>query len=103
MSQVSDYNIANASGASVRSDLNAVFGAIKTLNSGSSDPANPEAFMLYVDTADNNNLKIRNSSNNGFTTIGPVNTTNLGLLSLSGGTMTGQILGDNGSGVGSPT
>ena len=41
MSQVSDYNIANASGASVRSDLNAVFGAIKTLNSGGSDPANP--------------------------------------------------------------
>ncbi len=103
MSQVSDYNIANASGASVRSDLNAVFGAIKTLNSGSSDPANPEAFMLYVDTADNNNLKIRNSANNGFTTIGPVNTVNLGLLPLSGGTMTGQILGDNDSLVGSPT
>jgi len=102
MAQVSDYNIANASGASVRSDLNAVFSAIKTLNSGSSDPANPEAFMLYVDTADNNNLKIRNSANNSFVTIGPVNTTNLGLLSKSGGTLTGQLLGDDGSGVGSP-
>ncbi len=103
MSQVSDYNIANASGASVRSDLNDVFEAIKTLNSGGTDPSNPEAFMLYVDTADNNNLKIRNSANNGYTTIGPVNTTNLGLLPLSGGTLTGQLLGDNGSGVGSPT
>ena len=102
MAQVSDYNIANASGATVRSDLNAVFSAIKTLNSGGSDPSNPEAFMLYVDTADNNNLKIRNSSNNGFTTIGPVNTANLGLLSLSGGTMTGQLRGDDGSGVSSP-
>ena len=30
MSQVSDYDIANASGASVRSDLNLVFDAIKT-------------------------------------------------------------------------
>jgi len=102
MSQVSDYNIANASGASVRSDLNAVFDAIKTLNSGGSDPSNTEAFMPYVDTADNNNLKIRNSSNNGFTTIGPVDTANLGLLPVAGGTMTGQFLADDGSGASSP-
>jgi len=91
MAQVADYNIANASGASVRSDLNLVFEAIKTLNSGGSDPSNPLAFMPYVDTADNNNLKIRNSSNNGFTTIGPVDTANLGLLPAAGGTMTGQL------------
>ena len=96
MAQVTDYNIANASGASVRSDLNSVFSAIKTLNSGSSDPANTEAFMPYVDTGDNNNLKIRNASNNGFTTIGPVNETNLGLLPKAGGAMTGQFLADNG-------
>jgi len=91
MAQVADYNIANASGASVRSDLNSVFSAIKTLNSGGSDPTNTEAFMPYVDTADNNNLKIRNSSNNGFTTIGPVDTVNLGLLPIAGGTMTGVL------------
>jgi len=102
MSQVSDYNIANASGASVRSDLNAVFDAIKTLNSGGSDPSNTAAFMPYVDTADSNNLKIRNSSNNGFTTVGPVDSANLGLLPRSGGTMTGQLLGDDGSGASSP-
>jgi hypothetical protein len=58
--------------------------------------------MLYVDTADNNNLKIRNSANNGYTTIGPVNTVNLGLLPLSGGTMTGQILADDASQDASP-
>ena len=80
MSQVADYNIANASGASVRSDMNSVFDAIKTLNSGGSDPANPEAFMPYVDTADSNNLKIRNAANNGFTTVGSVDSANLGLL-----------------------
>jgi len=102
MSQVSDYNIANASGASVRSDLNAVFDAIKTLNSGGSDPSNTAAFMPYVDTADSNNLKIRNASNNGFTTIGSINETNLGLLLKSGGTMTGQLLADDGSVAGSP-
>ena len=91
MAQVNDYNIANASGATVRADLNLVFGAIKTLNSGGNDPSNPLAFMPYVDTNDNNNLKIRNSANNGYTTVGPVNSANLGLLPRSGGEMTGQI------------
>ena len=91
MAQVTDYNIENASGATVRADLNLVLGAIKTLNSGGTDPSNPLAFMPYVDTLDNNNLKIRNSANNGFTTIGPVDTANLGLLPAGGGTMTGQL------------
>tara|TARA_A100001391_G_scaffold164419_1_gene124121 strand:+ start:1899 stop:3044 length:1146 start_codon:yes stop_codon:yes gene_type:complete len=102
MSQVGDYNIANASGASVRSDINAVLDAIKTCNAGGSDPANPEAFMLYADTADSNKLKIRRAANDGFTTIGSVNEPNLGLLLRSGGTMTGNILGHNGSGASSP-
>jgi|TARA_R100000455_G_scaffold29647_1_gene19963 hypothetical protein len=97
MSQVTDYIIDNASGASVRSDLNLVFDAIKTLNSGGSDPANTEAFMPFVDTGDGNKLKIRNSSNNDFTTIGPVDTPNLGLLATTGGTMTGVLQLSNGS------
>ena len=102
MSQVSDYNIANASGASVRSDLNAVFDAIKTLNSGGSDPSNKAAFMPYVDTADSNNLKIRNAANNAFVTIGSVDSANLGLLPRAGGTMTGQLLADDSAGAGAP-
>jgi len=97
MAQVSDFNVANASGASVRSDINAILEAIKTLNSGGTDPSNPEAFMPYVDTADNNNLKIRNAANNAFTTIGSVDEANLGLLPRAGGTMTGQIYGDDSS------
>ena len=103
MSQVADYNIANASGASVRSDLNAVFDAIKTCNSGGSDPANPEAFMLYVDTADSNKLKIRNAANNAFVTIGSVNNANLGLLSKDGGSMTGVLKLDSASSSTAPT
>ncbi len=102
MSQVSDYNIANASGASVRSDLNAVFDAIKTLNSGGSDPSNTAAFMPYVDTADSNNLKIRNAANDGFVTVGSVNSANLGLLPRAGGTMTGQLLADDSAGASAP-
>jgi len=102
MAQVSDFNVANASGASVRSDINAILEAIKTCNSGGSDPSNPEQFMFYADTADNNNLKIRNAANNAFTTIGSVDEANLGLLPRAGGAMTGQLLGDDGSGAGSP-
>jgi len=102
MSQVSDYNIANASGASVRSDINAVLDAIKTFNSGGSDPSNTAPFMPYVDTADSNNLKIRNAANNGFTTVGSVNSANLGLLPVAGGTMTGQLLADDSAGASAP-
>ena len=39
MAQVGDYDIPNASGATVRSELNQVLEAIKTCNSGSSNPA----------------------------------------------------------------
>ncbi len=102
MPQVSDYNIANASGASVRSDLNLVLEAIKTNNSGGTDPANAESFMFYADTADSNNLKIRNGSNSGFTTIGSVDQPNLGLLPRAGGTMTGALRLDNSSSSSSP-
>ena len=102
MSQVSDFNVANASGASVRADINAILDAIKTNNAGGTDPANPLPFMFYGDTADSNKLKIRNSAGNGFTDIGSVDEPNLGLLPKSGGTMTGQILADDGSGSSSP-
>ena len=91
MSQVSDYDIANASAASVRSDINLVLDAVKTLNSGSSDPTNAVAFMLYGDTSDNI-LKIRNSANSSFTEIGDINQANLGLLPIDGSTaMTGAL------------
>ena len=91
MSQVSDYDIANASGAAVRSDINLVLDAVKTLNSGSSDPSNAVAFMLYGDTSDNI-LKIRNSANSSFTEIGDINQANLGLLPIDGNTaMTGAL------------
>jgi len=103
MAQVSDFNVANASGASVRSDINAILEAIKTCNSGGSDPSNAEQFMFYGDTADNNNLKIRNAANNSFTTIGSVDEANLGLLPRAGGTMTGNILGNDATGAASPS
>ena len=83
MSQVTDYIIANDTGANVRSDINAVLGAIQTLNSGSSDPSANVAFQLSVNTT-SNLLKIRNAANNGYITIGNVTQANLGLAALAG-------------------
>ena len=91
MSQVTDYTIANDTGANVRSDINAVLGAIQTLNSGSSDPSANVAFQLSVNTT-TSLLKIRNAANNGYITIGNVTQTNLGLASLAGATFTGDVI-----------
>ena len=90
MSQVTDYTIANDTGANVRSDINAVLGAIQTLNSGSSDPSANVAFQLSVNTT-TSLLKIRNAANNGYITIGNVTQTNLGLAALAGATFTGKV------------
>ena len=92
MAQVSDYTINNDSGANVRADLNNVFAAIQSLNSGSSDPAHSAtvANMLTVNTT-SNLLKIVNASNNGFITIGNITQANLGLAPLAGATFTGKI------------
>ena len=90
MSQVTDYTIANDTGANVRSDINAVLGAIQTLNSGSSDPSANVAFQLSVNTT-SNLLKLRNAANNGYITIGNVTQANLGLAPLAGATFTGKV------------
>ncbi len=62
---VHDYVIENASGSSVRSDLNNVLQAILTNNSSGSAPSTTAAYMLWADTS-NNVLKLRNSSNNAW-------------------------------------
>ena len=92
MADVTNYTIENASGANVRIDLNAVFAAIQSSNSKSSDLAASQcvAGMPFLNTT-TNILKIRNSSNGGFTEIGNIDTANLGLLPVAGGTMTGTL------------
>ena len=101
MAQVSSYNVANRSGAQVRADINDIYSAIKTCNSGPNDPASPEQFMLFGDnTTGDNRLKIYDGSQ--FRVIGKVTEDNLGLLPRAGGTMTGQIEGDDASLADSP-
>ena len=99
MSQVTNYNVENAAGNVVRQDINNIFDAIRTSNSGSSDPSNPVKFMLYGDSSDDI-LKVYDGS--AFKNIGDVGEDNLGLLPKSGGTMTGVILADDASGASTP-
>jgi|TARA_Y100000289_G_scaffold15652_1_gene14816 hypothetical protein len=65
-----DYVIANASGAAVRSDINAALLAISSNNSGSAAPSGDQvyAYEWWVDTS-NDLLKIRNSSNTAWITL----------------------------------
>ena len=103
MADVTNYTIENASGANVRTDLNNVFAAIQSSNSKSSDLAASQcvAGMRFLNTT-SKILKIRNSSNGGFTEIGNIDQDNLGLLPKAGGTMTGQLLIDDSSSASSP-
>ena len=103
MADVTNYTIENASGANVRTDLNNVFAAIQSNNSKSSDLATSQcvAGMTFLNTT-SNILKVRNSSNNGFTEIGNINSDNLGLLPRAGGTMTGVLKIDDSNSASTP-
>ena len=92
MAQSTDKSLANQSGANFRSELNTILAAIASNNSGSSEPSGTKvAFEPFVDTSATPAVyKLRNSSNNGYITIGPVQT-NFGLAALSGATFTGDI------------
>ena len=92
MAQIANYTVDNDTGANVRADINNIFAAIQSLNSGSSDPSGTQvAFQLSVNTT-SNLLKLRNASNNGYITIGNVTQTNLGLAPLAGATFTGAVV-----------
>ena len=89
MSQA-DLNVANQSGAAFRADLNTQLLALGTLQSGASEPGTTYAYMLWADSA-NGLLKQRNAANNGWVSLGSLVTTNLGMLPIAGGTMTGAF------------
>ena len=92
MAQVANYTVDNDTGANVRADINNIFAAIQSLNSGSSDPSGTQvAFQPSVNTT-SNLLKLRNASNNGYIEIGDVTLPNLGLAKLSGATFTGAVV-----------
>ena len=108
MSQVADYDVANAAGSVVRAELNLILDAIKTLNAGTQNNLGiTSPYQIFADTT-NNKLKIRSGSGNNaaaqatFYTIGDLDTDNLGLLPASGGVMTGALQGHDGADAAAP-
>ena len=85
-----DYNLANQSGQSFRSDANNVLAAIVSNNSSSTEPATTFAFQWWIDTG-NTQLKIRNSANDGWIVVGDYSATNLALATLASPSFTGTV------------
>ena len=87
MSQNTNYNLANQSGANFRAELNLNLLDIVSNNSGATEPATMFAYELWVDTS-SSVMKIRNSGNDAWITlpfsIGADNT-----VDINGGTVNG--------------
>ena len=77
----SGFTVDNGTGLVVRTKLNQIIAALSTLNQGSGDPSIGVA--AYVPHIDGNTLKIRNSANNAFVSLGDVSATNFGHAGLS--------------------
>jgi len=75
------FTVDNGTGLVVRTKLNQIIAALSTLNQGSGDPSIGVA--AYVPHIDGDTLKIRNSANNAFVTLGDVSATNFGHAGLS--------------------
>ena len=91
MSNTSDYNLANQVGSAFRTELNVALGDIQSLNSGSAEPTTTVAYKIWADTS-TNLLKIRNSANNGWLTLGDLtDLNNLGLAKKASPTFTGTV------------
>lgn len=83
-----DYNIANQTAPSARTDINNALAAIVSNNSGASEPTTTFANMWWYDTT-NNKLKFRNEANSAWIEIGQLNqSTN----AFSGGTPAGGVM-----------
>jgi microcystin-dependent protein len=113
MAQVGNKNIDNASGQVVRTDIENTFEAVATNNFGARNNAGTILPCEFLADDTTNKLLIRGSSGGDqanpssssaatFFEVGNLDEANLGLLPKAGGTMTGQILGDDSSVAGSP-
>ena len=92
-----NYQSANGTGAAVRTKLNEIFQALRTISSGSSDPsgaANIAQFQPHINTS-TNELKIATSVSGDTATyvvLGKINEANFGHAALTGATFTGDVV-----------
>ena len=102
---VSNFIIQNASGQSVREDIEDCLLALQGQSAESRDDLMSSTKcvkgMTFLNTT-SNVFKIRNSNNDGFTDIGNIDSPNLGLLSKEGGTMTGVLKIDDSTSAATP-
>ena len=88
------FTVDNGTGAAVRTKLQQVIDALRSLQSDSGDPTIGLAkYQLSINevSASSQILKIRNKDNNGFTVLGDVALENLGLLPKTGGDLSGAL------------
>lgn len=95
MSQTWDIDLIIPASTSPSTDIQRIidgFLSLRSCFSGASEPtgANRVAYMLWADTT-TGLLKIRNAADSAWVTIGTLASTNLGLLALSGGNLTGGV------------
>ena len=96
----SNYNTANGTGAAVRTKINEIFTALRTLSAGSSDPTGADNLAQYqphINTS-TNELKIANTINGSgnsatgsFTILGKINEANFGHVVAASPIMTGDV------------
>ncbi len=102
-----DYNLANAAGATFRSDANSLFTAIASSNSGATEPSTTFAYQWWMDTTANI-LKIRDSANAAWVNVASLSGTTW--IPYRSGTLLGDIavesaplaIGKGGTGVTTP-
>ncbi len=103
-----NYNTANGTGAAVRTKLNEIFTALRTLSSGSSDPSGAASIAQYqphINTS-TNELKIATAVSGDTATyvvLGKINEANFGHAALSGSTFTGKVIHNYTSSLTIPT
>ena len=91
-----NYNTANGTGAAVRTKLNEIFTALRTLSSGSSDPSGAASIAQYqphINTS-TNLLKIATAVSGDtatYNTLGNITLDNLGHVVAASPTMTGDV------------
>ena len=68
MSQAADYTVDNSTGANVRIDLNAIFGAIATNNSAGSDNGSIQNLGFFADTT-LQKLRLKEATGNNFVNL----------------------------------
>ena len=88
MSNGSDYDIANAVGATFRADLNVCLGDVQSTNRGSSEPTTKVTGKLWVNS-NNNTLNIYDGTN--FINLGKVDTAEMGHATTASPSFTGTI------------